>query len=166
MIASVEATIGGHGSASAGPPLAGLHHVKFPVTDLARSRIWYERVFGLVAELEFHEADGSLHGVAYRLPGCEVKVALRQDPEVARALCGFQPVSFAVTDRGALDTWVDWLDGIEVQHSPILEASVGWMLIVHDPDGIELHLYSWQQHGLTLADPRAGRIVDPTPTPR
>ena len=30
------------------PGLAGIHHVKIPVTDLSRSRDWYARVFGFV----------------------------------------------------------------------------------------------------------------------
>ncbi len=139
------------------PPLAEIHHLKFPVSDLARSRAWYERVFGLAVELEFHDTDGAVRGIAYRLPGCETKVALRENPEVARGLAGFQPVAFAVTDRAALEAWADWLDALGVEHGPVQEASVGWVLIVQDPDGIELHLYSWQEHGLTLADPRAGR---------
>jgi catechol 2,3-dioxygenase-like lactoylglutathione lyase family enzyme len=160
MSASIETTTGPQEPATAPPLLVGVHHVKFPVTDLARSRAWYERVLGLVVELEFHDTDGSVRGIACRLPGCEAKVALREDPAVARGMAGFQPVAFAVTDRVALEAWADWLDRLGVEHSPVLEASVGWVLIVHDPNGIELHLYSWQDHGIDLTDPRAGRRVD------
>jgi catechol 2,3-dioxygenase-like lactoylglutathione lyase family enzyme len=31
----------------------GIHHVKLPVSDLARSREWYERVLGFTVEREF-----------------------------------------------------------------------------------------------------------------
>ena len=38
--------------------LQGIFAVKLPVRDLAESQAWYERVFGLVTELEFPDADG------------------------------------------------------------------------------------------------------------
>ena len=46
------------------PALAGIHHVKFPVSDVAASRAWYEEVFGLTVQLEFR--DEALRAVARR----------------------------------------------------------------------------------------------------
>jgi len=43
--------------------LRGFHHVKLPVTDVERTRDWYERVLGFGLEIEFVE-DGVLMGVA------------------------------------------------------------------------------------------------------
>ena len=37
------------------PRLDGIHHVKLPVRDLARSRAWYESRLGYRAAIEFAE---------------------------------------------------------------------------------------------------------------
>lgn len=43
-----------------------LHHIKIPVTDLIRSREWYERVFELESLTEFRDDDGVVRSVVYR----------------------------------------------------------------------------------------------------
>ena len=39
-------------------PVTGLHHVKIPVAELARTREWYESLLGLQVEIEFPDDDG------------------------------------------------------------------------------------------------------------
>ena len=144
--------------------LAGIHHVKIPVTDLARSLDWYRRVFGLRPTIEFPEADGVVRGFSGEIPGLPpTLVSLRVNPEAAEGCRGFDPVSFAVAGRGDLESWVEHLDNLGVRHSPIVEASIGWLLIFDDPDGLTLHLYTWAEHGIDVADrPGYGKpITDP-----
>ena len=43
------------------PQLAGIHHLKLPVTDLARSREWYQSRLGYQVQMEFVE-HGTLMG--------------------------------------------------------------------------------------------------------
>jgi catechol 2,3-dioxygenase-like lactoylglutathione lyase family enzyme len=149
------------------PTLVGVHHVKFPVSDLARSRAWYERVFGLRPVLEFaDEEDGVVRGVAYECPGLPgAFIALRENLAAARGITGFDPVSFAIADRDAAQAWADRLDQLGVPHSPVIDATIGWLVVFHDPDGTEIHLYSMERHGI---DPtgrhRTGRFVDATAT--
>jgi catechol 2,3-dioxygenase-like lactoylglutathione lyase family enzyme len=50
----------------------GIHHVKLPVSDLARSREWYQRVLAYTVEREFLDEDGVVRGVGGRLPGAGV----------------------------------------------------------------------------------------------
>ena len=45
------------------PALAGVHHLKLPVTDLARSREWYHSRLGYQVQAEFVE-QGQLMGYA------------------------------------------------------------------------------------------------------
>jgi catechol 2,3-dioxygenase-like lactoylglutathione lyase family enzyme len=45
------------------PALAGIHHLKLPVTDLARSREWYQSRLGYQVQMEFVE-QGTLMGYA------------------------------------------------------------------------------------------------------
>jgi catechol 2,3-dioxygenase-like lactoylglutathione lyase family enzyme len=143
--------------------LVGIHHVKFPVTDLARSRAWYEELFGLTPEMEFPDDDGVVRGVAYE-PTAGVAIALRENPAAARGIAGFDPVSFAIADRAAADAWVARLDERGIEHSPVIDATVGWLVVFHDPDGTELHLYSVERHGLDQSGrPMRGRMVATAP---
>ena len=128
-------------TATVAPALAGIFAVKLPVQDLAAIRRWYEGVFGLELQFEFPDDDGVVRGVAYSVPGLgETALALRERPDVA-GLSGFDPVIFAVADRAAIDAWAAHLEGLGVPHQ-VVEATIGWMLLFHDPDGLEIHLYS------------------------
>jgi len=118
----------------------GIHHIKLPVSDLARSREWYERVLGLKVELEFPDHDGVVRGVGGHIG--DVPVALRAQETAAAGLAGFDPVCFAIADRQAAEEWIAHLDALGVGHPPIVEATTGWMVRVQDPDGIEIRLYS------------------------
>nr|MBA2600075.1 VOC family protein [Actinomycetota bacterium] len=125
--------------------ILGLHHVKVPVTDLARSRAWYERVFDLEVLLEFPDDDGSVRGVGYRPKG-GFGLSLREDPEVARGISGFDPFAILLRDKPDVEAWARRLDDLGVQHSPIIEAAIGWILAFHDPDGMELRFYTEVAH--------------------
>src|SRR2546430_6131949 len=59
--------IGGVMSTSDAPVLAGVHHLKLPVSDLARSIEWYRSRLGYAVEIEFVE-QGTLMGVALNHP--------------------------------------------------------------------------------------------------
>jgi catechol 2,3-dioxygenase-like lactoylglutathione lyase family enzyme len=124
---------------------AGLHHIKIPVTDLARSRAWYERVLGFEVEYEFPDAeDGVVRGVAGSVPGLgRTGFALRENPEVARGLAGYDAFAFGIEDEAAAKAWVAKLDSLGVEHGPIIEATIGWIVSFHDPDGLEIRMYSW-----------------------
>lgn len=136
-------------------PLRGIFAVKLPVSDLARSRGWYGRVFGFQIEFVFPDDDGVVRGVAGHLPGIASYVALREDRAVAAAVSGFNLLNVAVDDRAAVERWAAHLDEVGVEHSPVIDATVGWMIVLHDPDGIELHIYGVQEHGIDQSG-RAG----------
>jgi catechol 2,3-dioxygenase-like lactoylglutathione lyase family enzyme len=146
--------------------LRGIFAVKLPVRELARSRAWYERVFGFQAEVEFRDDDGVVSGVAGHFPGVPgTFFALREDPATATAIRGANLVNLAVEDRAAVEAWAAQLDELGVDHSPLIDATLGWMLVLHDPDGIELHLYSQQRHGIDQSHrPGYGRpVAAPSP---
>jgi catechol 2,3-dioxygenase-like lactoylglutathione lyase family enzyme len=135
------------------PELAGIHHVKMPVTDLDRSRDWYGRVLGFKVTYEFQDADGVVRGVAGEVPGLGGSMlCLRVNSQAAQGCQGFDPVSFAVPDRADIETWAAHLDTLGIPHSPVIEASIGWLLVFNDPDGLDLHLYSWAAHGVDHGD--------------
>ncbi|GII30251.1 VOC family protein [Planotetraspora mira] len=122
--------------------LSGFHHVKLPVTDVVRSRDWYERVLGLQTHMEFVE-DGTLMGIAMRDAKCTLDLAVRHDPLRAAALAGFDPVALRVPGTRDLDTWKRRLDDLAEPHGGIVTGHAGHVLIgLHDPDGIEIRLYA------------------------
>ncbi len=146
------------------PELAGLFGVKFPVSDLARSRVFYERVFGLSPLFEFPDEGGVVRGVAYEIPGVPgTCLALRENSPVAAGISGFDPVIFSVADRAAVDAWAAHLAACAVAHD-VVPGTLGWVVVFHDPDGTEIHLYSREPHGLDrVGAPGHGRSAGAEP---
>jgi catechol 2,3-dioxygenase-like lactoylglutathione lyase family enzyme len=77
------ATSGTPTSGTGPPALAGIHHLKLPVTDLARSLEWYRSRLGYELQLEFVE-QGTLMGLALTHPAGGPDLGLRLDPDRAR----------------------------------------------------------------------------------
>lgn len=141
------------------PVLAGVHHLKLPVSDLARSRAWYASRLGYVQELEFVES-GELVGLALRHPAGGPGLSLRLDPERARAAAGFDYFAIGVPGRAEIEALAAHLTGLGEDHAGVHWASIGWILpLLHDPDGHEVRFYTVEQHtdlapGTTVHDPR------------
>jgi len=143
------------------PPLAGIHHLKLPVTDLARSLEWYRSRLGYEVQTEFVEK-GQLMGYALAHPGGGPPLGLRLDPARARAAAGFDYFAIGVPDKSAMDRLASRLDALGQAHAGVHEASFGWILPeVPDPDGHALRFYTMEHHtdpdlaGITtIHDPR------------
>lgn len=113
----------GHGDG--GSPMTalnGFHHVKLPVSDLARTRDWYERVLGFTVDIEFVE-DGVVTGLA---------------------LAGFDAVSLRVPTREGVKEWRARLDELGERHGALMSGHRGGTVLVglRDPDGLEIRLYA------------------------
>lgn len=123
--------------------ISGIHHVKLPVTDVVRSRDWYAKVLGFESLIEFVE-DGKLMGVAMRRDDCASQIALRHDPNRARALRGFDVVALTVPSPDQVHDWATALDRLGAAHGGLVTGHGGGTVLVglHDPDGIEIRLYS------------------------
>ena len=118
--------------------LAGIHHVTVPVTDVGRSRDWYARAFGLKVLHEPTDADAAEVTMAH--PSASIEVVLRHDPPRARALAGFNALSFAVGTIDDLDALVARLDERSIAHGPPTSSSTGMFVDVADPDGLVVRL--------------------------
>ena len=127
------------------PRLCGVHHVKLPVTDVQASRDWYCRVLGFQPELDFVE-DGTLMGVGLSHPG-GLRLGLRCDRDRIAALAGFDPLALAVPGRAEFDAWLAHLDALGVPHGPVMHGHQGDVVAVHDPDGIQIRLYTTDPPG-------------------
>ena len=142
-------------SGSDAPALAGIHHLKLPVTDLATSREWYRSRLGYQLQIEFVE-EGRLMGCALRHPNGGPPLALRLDPDRARAAAGFDYFAIGVPDKEAIDRLADRLNALGERHAGVHWASIGWILPeLHDPDGHEVRFYTHQHH----TDPVPGEVT-------
>ena len=143
------------------PALAGIHHLKLPVTDLARSLEWYRSRLGYQVQIEFVE-QGTLMGVGLAHPAGGPDLALRLDPDRARAAAGFDYFAIGVPDKAAIDDLARKLDELGQPHAGVHRASLGWILPeVPDPDGHALRFYTMEHHTdvppgetTTIHDPR------------
>ena len=130
--------------------ILGLHHVKIPVSDLRVSREWYERVFELETLTEFRDdEDGVVRGVVYRAKG-DLVLSLRENKAAAKGVAGFDPFAIMLRGRADLDVWEQRLESLGVEHEPIVEATIGYIMAFDDPDGLQLRFYTLDEHGADL----------------
>jgi catechol 2,3-dioxygenase-like lactoylglutathione lyase family enzyme len=131
------------------PALAGIHHFKIAVSDLARSAAFYEAALGAkrLTALDHKKPDGTLFAVILDVPGLGTLLELRHDAAKARAQAGFDPISLAVESRHDLECWGNHLDSVGAPHSPMLAGLAGWLVVIEDPDGLRLRLYTHETHG-------------------
>ena len=137
------------------PVLAGIHHLKLPVSDLARSRDWYQSRLGYQVMAEFVE-QGQLMGYAMAHPNGGPPLALRLNADRAPASAGFDYFSIGVPDKDAIGRLADRLTALGEEHAGVHGASIGWILpLLHDPDGHEIRFYTHEHH----TEPEPGEVI-------
>lgn len=140
------------------PKLAAVHHLKLPVSDLARSIEWYETRLGYRVVLEFHQ-DNELTGVSMEHPNGGPGLGLSLAPERAHGSAGFDFFSIGVPDRGAMLALAEHLTSLGERHAGVHFATLGWILpMTHDPDGHEVRFYTTESH--TNLDPARPLVVN------
>lgn len=124
--------------------VAGIHHVKIPVSDVAKSRDWYADALGLEVVQEFRD-DGELSGVGMFHPEHGTGIALRQDAERAAAMRGFDAVALTVGTRKDLQQMLGRLRDKGIGFGEEQRGRVGVVVDVPDPDGIVVRLFTLNQ---------------------
>ncbi|MBA3303658.1 MAG: VOC family protein [Acidimicrobiia bacterium] len=128
-------------------------HVRLTVTDIARSRAFYDDIFGFTVAYEmpadadastreafsflfggviYHVGDG-LFGLRPVAPGSD-----RFDEDRV----GLDHVSFAIAGRADLDAAAAVLDDRGIAHGGIKDIGGAFILEFRDPDNIALELFA------------------------
>lgn len=127
------------------PSVAGLHHAGVSVTDLAVSEDWYGRVFGLrrIREVELPgvtkivlSADGERPLLSLNLHDANA------GEDFAESRTGLDHFAFLVGGREELAGWQARFDELGVEHSEIKESPFGALIVLRDPDNIQLEVYA------------------------
>ena len=132
-------------------PTTAYAHVRLTVTDLARSRAFYDDVFGLPVAFELPEdADEETRqqlwflfgGVIYRLGDSLLGLRPVGEDRFTEDRTGLDHVSFAVPSHADLVDAVATLEARGVAHSGIKDIGAGHVLEFRDPDNIALELFA------------------------
>ncbi len=132
-------------------PTSSFAHVRLTVTDINRSRAFYDDVFGLPVAFEMPaDADAETReqlaflfgGVIYQLGDSLLGLRPVSDDRFDEGRTGLDHVSFAVAARSDLDDSVAVLDRLGVQHEGVKDIGAGYILEFRDPDNVALELFA------------------------
>ena len=124
-------------------------HVRLTVTDIERSRQFYESVFGWQVLIEFPEsADAATQkalgflfgGVIYDLGGTLIGLRPVADDQFHEDRCGLDHVAFRLANTDELDAAAAHLDDLGIEHEPVKDIGPSYILEFRDPDNIALEL--------------------------
>ncbi|MEZ0096252.1 VOC family protein [Streptacidiphilus sp. EB129] len=127
------------------------HHVRLTVTDIDRSRAFYDRIFGLPVALQLPpDADEQTReqlsfldgGVVYLLGDSLLALRPVADDRFEEGRVGLDHLSFSVNGHSELKAAVIVLDDAGVAHEDIKDIGVGYILEFRDPDNIALELFA------------------------
>ncbi|MGR8007609.1 VOC family protein [Streptomyces hypolithicus] len=126
-------------------------HVRLTVSDIDRSRAFYDKVFGLPVAFQLPpDADEKTReqfsflfgGVIYQLGDSLFGLRPVSEDRFSENRTGLDHVSFAVGGRADLESAVKVLDEQGVPHEGIKDIGAGYILEFRDPDNIALELFA------------------------
>lgn len=133
------------------PSIAGIHHLKFHVSNLERSLDFYASALGAIRlhELDHRRPDGEVFAYILEIENLGTYLELRASPERAAREAGLDPVTFSVRTHSDLLAWHDHLEAKGIHHSPVFTGVLGWVMAAEDPDGRHLRFYTLETHPIT-----------------
>lgn len=132
-------------------PTRSFAHVRLTVTDIERSRAFYDDVFGLPVAFELppnadaatREQLGFLYGgVIYALGDSLLGLRPVSRDRFAEDRTGLDHLSFALNSRAELEAAAESLDRHGVAHGGVKDIGAGYIVEFRDPDNIALELFA------------------------
>ena len=124
-------------------------HIRLTVTDIERSRRFYESVFGWPINVEVPaDADDATRerlaflfgGVIYNVGDSRIGLRPGAADRFDEDRVGLDHLALQVADKDELDAAASHLDSLGVAHEPIKDIGVMYILEFRDPDNIALEL--------------------------
>ena len=126
------------------PGFPALAHVAVTVTDLDRSRAWYNNLFESDPVLD--EDTGSFHHVVWLLGSTLFGIHQHPAPSSAAPSDELRPgldhVAFGCANRAELEQWELKLNSLGLAHGGIVDAHYGSGLSFRDPDNVALEFFA------------------------
>jgi len=126
------------------PDFPALAHVAVTVTDLERSRPWYQALFA--ADPVLDEDTGSFHHVVWLLGGTLFGIHQHPSPSSAEPFDELRPgldhVAFGCANRDELEEWATKLSALGITHGGVVDAHYGSGLSFRDPDNVALEFFA------------------------
>lgn len=124
-------------------------HIRLTVTDIERSRSFYEGVFGWPVLLEL--PDGADHavrerfgflfgGVIYDMGGTLLGLRPVADDRFDENRVGLDHLAFMLASKDHIDAAAAHLDDLGIPHEPVKDIGPSYILEFRDPDHIALEL--------------------------
>jgi glyoxylase I family protein len=128
---------------AASPTFSHAAHVGLTVTDFEVSAAWYERVLGFRFVKRF---ETGIPRILLLHPGSGFLVGLYSHPNrpggrFSPLRTGLDHFALAVDGEPALAAWMDRLDDLGIEHSPVRDLGHSKFVSLEDPDGIQIELW-------------------------
>jgi catechol-2,3-dioxygenase len=121
-----------------------LTHVAVTVTDLGRSRPWYNALFG--SEPVLDEDTGPFHHVVWLLGGTLYGIHQHSSPSSSEPFDELRPgldhVAFGCANRAELEQWEKKLNELGIKNGGVVDAHYGSGLSFRDPDNNALEFFA------------------------
>jgi glyoxylase I family protein len=130
-------------------PARSIAHVRLTVTDIDRSRRFYESVFGWPVAREVPDgADEQTRaqfaflfgGVIYNIGHALIGLRPVADDKFDENRAGLDHLSLAVAGKDEIDAAAAHLDSLGIMHEPVKDIGAMYILEFRDPDNIALEL--------------------------
>jgi glyoxylase I family protein len=123
-----------------------LNHVALTVRDLRVSGPWYKALIGTEPALDEH-TDAGFHHLVWAfdngtLFGIHQHDRAAGEENFTEFQTGLDHVGFGCASRAELQSWVERLELLGVEHGGIVDAAYGSGLSFRDPDGIALEFFA------------------------
>ena len=139
------------------PSITGISHIDLTVTDLDRSERFYADLLGMTQLLDGRSDHNHLSSRYLVHPASMLILGLVQHDEPSGEFderrAGLDHLSFNVATRSELDDWSESLEARGIPHSPIAEEDMWDVLVLRDPDNIQLEFFYMKPAAAELLAP-------------
>jgi catechol 2,3-dioxygenase-like lactoylglutathione lyase family enzyme len=135
--------------------ITGISHIDLTVTDLDTSEAWYSELLDMKRVLdgrndaEHFDARYLVHADTMLILGLVQHDGTNGAPFDERRV-GLDHLSLNVASRPELDAWQERVAERAIQYTPIVESEMWDVLVVRDPDNIQLEFFYMKPEAATL----------------